>query len=152
MPFHPRRRKRLAALLISLLASLGLSACDRGDSKTAGQHLDAAVADSREALDKAGKSIDHAAERGGEAASEAYDKTRAAATDLRITAEVKTALARAPEVAAHEIKVDTDNGRVKLEGEVDSIAIRTKAEQLAAATPGVRSVDSQLVVRQGKPS
>ncbi|WP_156924257.1 BON domain-containing protein [Derxia gummosa] len=149
--------------------------------KTLGQQVDGAVADGRAALDKAGAATDRAAERAGEQAREladdvrqaagragdatadaahdakdkagaAADATGRAATDTRITAEVKTALARAPEVKARDIKVETDDGRVRLQGEVETFAAREKAEQLAASTPGVRSVDSQLIVRQGKAS
>jgi len=159
--------RRVAAVLIAMLAGIGLTACERKATdqqpKTLGQNVDAAVAESRNALDKAGDKIDSAASTSADEAKrlagEAGDKMRDAGSDAsrlagdsRITAEVKAALARDPDIKARDIKVETDVGRVKLEGEVDSAAARAKAEEIAATTAGVKGVDSQLVVRLGKSS
>ena len=66
--------------------------------------------------------------------------------DATITAQVKAALAADPDLSALKINVDTLQGAVKLKGEVKSIALRRKADALAAGIKGVKSVDNQLVI------
>jgi osmotically-inducible protein OsmY len=66
--------------------------------------------------------------------------------DATITTQVKAALAADPDLSAMKINVDTDKGAVRLKGEVKSIALRRKADSVAARVKGVRSVDNQLVV------
>jgi hyperosmotically inducible periplasmic protein len=66
--------------------------------------------------------------------------------DAAITAQVKAALAADPDLSALKINVDTAQGAVKLKGEVKTIALRRKANDLAAGIKGVKSVDNQLVI------
>jgi osmotically-inducible protein OsmY len=66
--------------------------------------------------------------------------------DAAITAKIKTALLADPEVSALKINVDTSQGAVKLKGEVKSLALRKKVEQIAKGVAGVRSVDNQLII------
>lgn len=66
--------------------------------------------------------------------------------DAAITAQVKAALAADPDLSALKINVDTTQGAVKLKGEVKTIALRRKADALAAGIKGVKSVDNQLVI------
>jgi hyperosmotically inducible protein len=66
--------------------------------------------------------------------------------DATITAQVKAALAADPDLSALKINVDTLQGAVKLKGEVKTIALRRKADSLAAGIKGVKSVDNQLVI------
>jgi hyperosmotically inducible protein len=66
--------------------------------------------------------------------------------DAAVTAKVKTALLADPDISALKINVDTEQGKVKLKGEVKSMALRKKAEDLARGVAGVRSVDNQLVI------
>lgn len=66
--------------------------------------------------------------------------------DASITAKVKAALVKDPDVSALKINVDTTQGVVKLKGEVKTLALRKKVEQLARDVAGVRSVDNQLVI------
>lgn len=66
--------------------------------------------------------------------------------DAAITAKVKAALLADPEVSALKINVDTNQGNVKLKGEIKTVALRKKVEGLAKGVAGVRSVDNQLIV------
>ena len=66
--------------------------------------------------------------------------------DTAITSKVKTALLADPEVSGFKINVDTEKGRVKLKGEVKTLAIRKKAESITRGVEGVQSVDNQLVI------
>ena len=66
--------------------------------------------------------------------------------DVTIGTTLKAALAADPELSALKINVDTTQGAVRLRGEVKSVALRRKAEELARSMKGVRSVDNQLIV------
>ena len=66
--------------------------------------------------------------------------------DASITTQVKSKLAADPEVAAHNIDVDTNEGVVTLSGRVDDGAERAEAEKLARNTDGVRRVINNLKV------
>lgn len=66
--------------------------------------------------------------------------------DAAITAQIKAALAADPDLSAVKINVDTAQGAVKLKGEVKTIALRRKANELATGVKGVKSVDNQLVI------
>ena len=66
--------------------------------------------------------------------------------DAAITASVKTKLAADPEVAAHNIDVDTNQGVVTLSGHVDTREASQEAEKLARQTDGVLRVINNLTV------
>lgn len=69
-----------------------------------------------------------------------------AVDDVTIGTKLKAALAADPELSALKINVDTTQGAVKLKGEVKTIALRRKAEELARGIEGVKSVDNQLMI------
>ena len=69
-----------------------------------------------------------------------------AVDDVTIGTKMKTALAADPELSALKINVDTTQGNVRLRGEVRSVALRRKAEDMARKIEGVKSVDNQLMV------
>ena len=67
--------------------------------------------------------------------------------DLQITTQVKAKLAsdvRASSLA--NVDVNTTNGVVTLAGQVESVEVKSKAETVAAAVPGVVGVNSNLQV------
>jgi len=78
-----------------------------------------------------------------------YDRMRAKAyiDDSVITAKVKAALVKDPEVKSLEVSVTTDKGNVLLSGFVDSEKQVQRAREIAAAVEGVKSVKSNLVVK-----
>lgn len=60
--------------------------------------------------------------------------------DAAITASVKAKLAADGDINPFNIDVDTNEGVVTLQGRVEKEEARTKAEQLARETDGVRRV------------
>lgn len=119
-----------STVLAALLAGAALSACDRaGDTRTAGEKVDAVVADAK---DKAGA---------------AQAEVKKDLNDATITASVNAELAKDPTLSALSINVDTTNGNVLLRGTAPDSAARQRATDLAAAVAGVNGVDNQLAVK-----
>lgn len=77
----------------------------------------------------------------------AFTKTGQALDDTAITAKVKAAMAKDPDVSATRVSVETVKGEVRLSGFVNSSAEKQRAEQIALQTEGVRSVQNGLMVR-----
>lgn len=69
-----------------------------------------------------------------------------AVDDATIGTKMKAALAADPELSALKINVDTTQGTVRLRGEVKSMALRRKAEEMARKIEGVKSVENQLMI------
>ncbi len=76
------------------------------------------------------------------------DRGDGAISGASLTAAVKARLMSEPSLSAMSIDVDTTGpGTVTLSGEVKSANARQRAEELARATDGVRSVENRIVVR-----
>ncbi len=73
-------------------------------------------------------------------------KTKEAVSDAAITTKIKAEFAKDSQVSAMRIKVDTDNGIVKLSGMAKSQAESDKAAQIAQSTSGVTSVSNDIQV------
>jgi osmotically-inducible protein OsmY len=124
---------------LSMLVALGIAACDKpGPAETAGKKIDQTASD-------AGKKIGEAADKVGEKVSEESAKTGVAIDDTEITAKVKAAIFAEPGLKTLQISVDTVKGVVTLTGSVDSKANSDRANGLAGAVSGVKSVNNQLV-------
>ncbi|MBI3897079.1 MAG: BON domain-containing protein [Gammaproteobacteria bacterium] len=67
--------------------------------------------------------------------------------DATITAKVKSQLLADPAVSGLNVNVTTNSGQVQLSGYVDSQEQRTKAEQVAKAVDGVKTVSNDLIVK-----
>jgi hyperosmotically inducible protein len=67
--------------------------------------------------------------------------------DKTLTARVKTALIRAPNVSAAQVHVDAYQGVVALNGFVDTPEQKSRAEEVTRQVSGVREVKNNLVVR-----
>jgi hyperosmotically inducible periplasmic protein len=67
--------------------------------------------------------------------------------DTAISAKVKTAFAQDPGVRAVDVKVDTHLGAVQLSGWANSAEEKARAEQLAKAVPGVKSVENKIAIK-----
>lgn len=72
---------------------------------------------------------------------------RVTQSDPVILSQIKAKYAVDPDVSALGIDVDVDDGVVTLKGDVSSTAIRQRAETLAKAVPGVKSVKNDLKVK-----
>ncbi len=86
-------------------------------------------------------------ERIADKAADTTNKVAAAADDAAVTTKVKTALLAEPGLKSLEIKVDTKDGTVTLSGQVDSADQRSRAEQIAQSTGGVKNVVDNLAVK-----
>jgi hyperosmotically inducible periplasmic protein len=71
---------------------------------------------------------------------------REAISDAAITTKVKAGLAKEKDVSATHIKVETDNGVVKLSGTAKSQQEADRAAQVARDTKGVTSVQNDIQV------
>lgn len=109
---------------------------------TAEARADASAAASRagEALKEAGADAKSALQSAGTALGHAMD-------DASLTAMVKTQLARDPDISALRIDVDTKDGAVTLNGSAPTPAAKTRAEEIAKAVQGVKSVSNRLEVK-----
>ena len=67
--------------------------------------------------------------------------------DSAISAKVKASFAQDPGVRAIDVKVDTHLGAVQLSGWADTAAEKARAEELAKAVPGVKSVDNKIALK-----
>lgn len=124
------------SLFVVLAAALALSACDRReDSRTAGEKVDAAVAQSEQKLEEAKGAVQDAGAQASDAVSDAV-----------ITTAVNAELAKDSKLSSLKIDVDTAQGRVALKGTAPDAASRDRATQIAASVKGVVAVDNQLRV------
>ena len=147
------QRKSLIAVT-SLAALLALTACDRtGEDRTAGQKLDAAVASTERAADRAKEDAKVAAANTEEAMKNAADATRTAGAnamdgtfDAGITAKVNAGLAADKDLSAIKINVDTKDGVVTLTGPAPTSAAKDRAADIARNVKDVKSVNNQLAV------
>lgn len=67
--------------------------------------------------------------------------------DSAISAKVKAAFVQDPGVRAVDVKVDTHLGAVQLSGWADTAAEKARAEEIAKAVPGVKSVDNKIALK-----
>lgn len=68
--------------------------------------------------------------------------------DRRIVEDLCQRLTEDPVVDASDVDVDCSDGTVVLTGEVDTRAMKYRAEDIVDACPGVRDIDNRLRVRQ----
>ena len=139
----------------AVVASLALTACDRGDrSSAATANRDAATA-----TEQTGRSTDSAMDRAKDTtrnmAQDAKDATRGATdaigdkvSDAVITTSVKTELAKDSTLSALRINVDTKNGHVSLYGSAPNEAAKQRAQTIAMNEKGVTGVDNQLAIEK----
>jgi cytidylate kinase len=106
-------------------------------------HWDLVLDTSRFAVPQSVEVLSAIVERGLLQATPA-DRQRLA--DLGLASRVEQTLLGRPGVLPDRLKVVADSGRVRLEGEVGDEADRAAAEQAARAVPGVRELQSELLV------
>jgi hyperosmotically inducible protein len=132
---NTRTPRWLPALGAAALA-LSVAACDqRDDERTIGQRIDGSVAQTERKSEQMKDDIKVAA-------NETSNKVK----DASITTAVNAQLARDDKLSAIKIDVDTQDGRVRLNGSAPDAASRERATSLARSVDGVVSVDNQLTV------
>ncbi|MGO9604574.1 MAG: BON domain-containing protein [Candidatus Binataceae bacterium] len=99
-----------------------------------------------QSMRQAGQDMEQAGSDTVSAAKNAATGTVTVVKDTKITAEVKTALHRDDTTKTAKIHVSTTAGVVTLMGNVPSSDTAARAEQIAQAAKGVKSVDNQLAV------
>jgi len=123
-------------LMGALALAMALAACSKhDDDRTAGQKLDGAIAETKQAGDEAKAKMDQAAAATSEAVS-----------DATIVTKINAALMADDKLKARKIDVSSTDGRVTLTGTAPDAQSQDRATTLAAAVNGVRAVDNQLVV------
>jgi len=129
--------KTLLVASASIILAAALTACDKPGP-----------------AEKAGKSIDNAAEKAGDkmsenstAMGEQSDKAGVALEDTAITAKVKAAILAEPGLKVLQINVDTIRGETTLSGSVDSQHNSDRAKEITGAVAGVKRVENKLVVK-----
>lgn len=124
------------ALAAAFVMTSALGACNREQSAEVGakyedtkdsaaETYDQAKADVREGMSEAGATLD----------------------DATITTKVKSSIIAEPGLDAMDINVNTAGGVVTLLGKVESSEQRARAEEIARATEGVKSVDNKLDIQ-----
>jgi len=136
-----------APLLGALALAAALAACSKQpDERTAGQKLDGAIAEAKqagaEAKADAGQAMDQAENKLKAATAAASE----AVTDAAIVTKINAALMADDRLKATKIDVRAEDGRVTLTGTAPDAGSQARATTLASAVQGVRSVDNQLVV------
>lgn len=156
---NPTLRRSLLSVSIATIASVGLLAgCEQktttrtadGTTTTTTTVTNPAPETTAAAKSTANEMKADAKAAGSEMKSDIKDaanKAGNAIEDGTITAKVKTALLADPDVKGLAIDVDTKDGVVTLKGTADKAANRDRAVAIAKDTSGVKSVDSQLVVK-----
>lgn len=142
------RHTRRTIWLSTLAAAALLAACDKSDPRSAGQKLDETVASAQQAATEVRASTDAAVKDMKAAASQAAGEVGATARDLAITTQVNAALARDGRLSALRINVDTQDGRVVLEGTAPDAGARDHATALATGVEGVKAVDNRLDLKR----
>ena len=128
------------------LACMAVVGCSKQDQADARRATDQTVAQagqkSRELANDASSQMDKAKNAAREGAMDAKDKV----SDAVITTTVKAELAKAPDLSALKINVDTDNGHVALRGTAPSADAKDHATALASGVKGVVGVDNELQI------
>jgi hyperosmotically inducible periplasmic protein len=140
--------KQQATLLAALAVAAALTACGRNKDEdlSAGQRLDGAVADAKDAARETRQEAKQAINDAEMSASRAAETTAQVSSDMTITAKVNAALAVDDKLKATQINVDTREGQVTLTGQAPDAQSRARATTLASSVDGVKQVNNQLVV------
>ena len=136
-----------ATLLGVLALAAALSACSKhDDDRTAGQKLDGAIADAKQAGTDAQADARRAMDKAETKVKDAAAATSDAVSDATIVTKINAALMADDRLKATKIDVKAQDGRVTLTGTAPDAGSQARATTLAAAVNGVHSVDNQLVV------
>ena len=153
--------RRTQIILATTATAFALAACGQQENTSVGQKLDGAIEQTQTAATEARQDIEAAAteiqqdvqsaaqdmKQEGEQAAKAVSDS---ATDLAITAKVKTALAADDQLSALGINVDTENAVVSLTGPAPNAEAVERATVLAKAVDGVTNVENELVIQPVK--
>ena len=155
----------IARAALAGAVALALAGCDQ-QSQTKAKN-DAAVAGQKieRALERTGDKIAEASRKAAAEVKETASEVKAQAqgasseaksgetgrtlSDAAITASIKTDYLKDPDLSVLKIDVDTKDGVVTLNGVANTADGKKRAEQMAGAIKGVKSVRNHLTVKQG---
>lgn len=145
-----------AALILSLaVMGASLAGCNKDDSdKTLGQRMDESVQASKEKMAEAQNKADAAGDKMKQEASQASDKMKEKADaagkvldDTAITASVRAKIVSEPDLSNMDVKVDTKEGIVTLDGKAKTADAKDRATLVARSVEGVKDVNNNLSVQ-----
>lgn len=147
------RLKKHGMIAAAVSAAVLLAACDQGgaDRAAAADQAPSQAATTPPAAAPGTAPAPSAAQADkgpslGDRAQAATEEVKSVVGDAAITAKVKSALVAEDDVRSLAIHVDTNDGRVILEGNVPSAEQSMRIEKLALAVDGVLSVENKLKV------
>lgn len=148
--FATSHANRVTLFAVAGALALGVAGCDQPGSAEkmgaeAGRTVDRAAEKMGQAAGAAGKAIDRA---GDAARTQAADAAKSL-DDTALTARVKSKLIAEAGPAGLAIDVSTTGGVVTLQGTVDEAEVRERAVRAASGVDGVKSVENRLVVARG---
>lgn len=146
-------------MLAAVIVTTGCS--EEGPAEKSGKKLDQAIERTNEKIEERAEDLKENLESKEEAIKEDIEAKQKAMEqqsetvgeyidDAAITAKVKAAMVADPLVSAFNIEVATVQGLVKLNGVVDSQQTIDRTLEIVRATPGVKSLESYLVVGSGE--
>lgn len=140
---------RARVVIATTAMVFAVSACGQKEEATVGQKIDGAINSTEQAAQEARQDMSSAATEIKREGEQAAQSVADAASDMAITAKVKTALAADDQLSALKIEVDTVQGVVSLSGPAPSADAAERATVLARAVEGVTAVQNRLVVNKG---
>lgn len=136
-----------APLIGALALAAALAACSKQeDDRSAGQKLDGAIAEAKQAGAEAKADASRAADTAENKVKQAANATSEAVADATIVTKINASLMADDRLKATKIDVKAQDGHVTLTGTAPDAGSQSRATTLAAAVTGVRSVDNRLVV------
>jgi hyperosmotically inducible periplasmic protein len=95
-------------------------------------------------MHQSGQDLKNAASATGESAEHAFHGTTDQMSDATLTTKVKSALLDNERTRKYRIHVESDHGKVTIDGAVGSRSKAKYVRSVVAAVSGVRSVDNKL--------
>ena len=139
---------KVGLITASLALIFGAVACDKNDNaEQAGKKIDQAAARSGEAIEKAGDKASTKLETAKEAVGDKAEATGVYMSDASITTQIKAGFLADSTLKSLEIHVTTTNGVVALSGVVETQKSIDRGIEIARGVKGVSSVESMLVVK-----
>ncbi len=142
-------RAAFVVMAMAMASAALLAGCNRNDSRTVGEKVDAGIARTERAADTAAAKTKEVM---ADAKLKAEVKSAAGAIstkvdDAAITAAVSAGLAMDSDLSAIKINVTTAAGVVNLRGPAPTAEAKARAGEIAKAVKGVASVENRLDVR-----
>ena len=139
---------KVGLITASLALIFGAVACDKNDNaEQAGKKIDQAAARSGEAIEKAGDKASTKLETAKEAVGDKVEDTGVYMSDASITTQIKAGFLADSTLKSTQIHVTTTNGVVALSGVVESQQNIDRSLQITRGIKGVASVENRLVVK-----